>query len=99
MLYQFCLIQPFLFIPQKLWDDHVDIMLKVSDESASDSTIFTLDVRHVDRPKIVRMDARRDLRKALLPSMTGRVLHYKGGPARQERRATQKASARHNGPA
>ena len=41
-----------LFIPQKLWDDHVDIMLKVSDELASDSTIFTLDVRHVDRPKI-----------------------------------------------
>ena len=41
-----------LFIPQKLWDDHVDIMLKVSDELSSDSTIFTLDIRHVDRPKL-----------------------------------------------
>ncbi len=41
-----------LFIPEKLWDDHVDIQLKVSDENASDSTSFTLDVRHVDRPKI-----------------------------------------------
>jgi len=41
-----------LFIPQKLWDDHVAIQLKVSDELASDSTTFTLDVRHVDRPKI-----------------------------------------------
>ncbi|MFL3014847.1 MAG: T9SS type A sorting domain-containing protein [Candidatus Neomarinimicrobiota bacterium] len=41
-----------LFIPQKLWDDHVDIMVKVSDELSSDSTIFTLDIRHVDRPKL-----------------------------------------------
>ena len=41
-----------LFIPEKLWDDHVDIQLKVSDENASDSTMFTIDVRHVDRPKI-----------------------------------------------
>ena len=40
------------FIPKKLWDDHVDIKVKVSDEFASDSTTFTLDVRHVDRPKI-----------------------------------------------
>ena len=41
-----------LFIPQKLWDDHVAIQLKVSDDLASDSTTFILDVRHVDRPKI-----------------------------------------------
>jgi len=41
-----------LFVPEKLFDDHVDIQLKVSDENASDSTMFRLDVRHVDRPKI-----------------------------------------------
>jgi hypothetical protein len=41
-----------LFIPEKLFDDHVDIQLKVSDENESDSTMFRLDVRHVDRPKI-----------------------------------------------
>ena len=40
------------FIPKKLWDDHVDIQVKVSDQFASDSTTFTLDVKHVDRPKL-----------------------------------------------
>ena len=41
-----------MFIPKKLWSDKVDIKVKVSDLFESDSTIFTLDVKHVDRPKI-----------------------------------------------
>ena len=41
-----------LFIPEKLWDDHVVIKLKVTDQFASDSTTFLLDVQHVPRPRL-----------------------------------------------
>ena len=41
-----------LFVPEKLWDDYVMIQLKVSDNFSADSTTFTLDVKHVERPKL-----------------------------------------------
>ena len=40
------------FIPEKLWDDYVVIRVKVSDNVSSDETTFTLDVKHVERPKL-----------------------------------------------
>ena len=40
------------FVPEKLWDDYVVIKVKVSDNVSSDETTFTLDVKHVERPKL-----------------------------------------------